>query len=209
MSPLFKILLVAAHAATVTLIPFLQPFPSVALAKPIERSLPPRTMAEHYIKEHSARAFRSKNSKPKALASHHLHPSPANVSYHPQAYSYPGSHLPAGSHVRSGDINVDTTAQNIDILNTYYTKAYDNAKTLSTQSTSLLCLCAEKIRLIQRRILLGHRLRSIRAHTNCNRTVLLRSQTSILTLKASRKRSVKWVLTKVTHTMTNTTLLKD
>jgi hypothetical protein len=138
MSPLFKILLVAAHAATVTLIAFLQLVPSFALAKPIGRSLPPRTMAEHYVKEHSVRAFRSKNSKPKAVASHNLHPSPANVSYHPQAYSYPGSHLPAGAHVRSGDINVDTTAHNIDILNTYYTNAYNNAQTLSTHSTSFL-----------------------------------------------------------------------
>jgi hypothetical protein len=206
MSPLYKILLVAAHAVTVALIAFPQVFP-FALAKPIGRSLPPRTMAVHHVKERSVRALRSKNSKAKAVGPHNSHPSPANVSYHPQAYSYPGSHLPAGPRVRSGDINVDTTLHDINILNTYYTEAYKNAQTFSTHPISFFESSTEKIRFVQSRI--EHQLQSRRAHTSFNRNALLRSRTSILTLKASRKRSVRWILTRVTHPMMIMTLVKN
>jgi len=136
MSPLYKILLVIAHAISVALIVIPQVLPSFALAKTIARSSQPRNMAVHYVKERSERVLRSKNSKVKAVVSHNSHPNPANASYHPEAYSSPGSHVTAGAYRRSGDININTIVN--DVLNGYYVKTYNNAQTLSMHSISLL-----------------------------------------------------------------------
>ena len=134
MPPLYQILLVAVHAASVALIAFPQGPSSFALAKPIVRSFPPRTIAVHHVKERSARVLKSKNSKAKAVVPHNSHPNPANMSYYSRAYSSPGPRVHSGAYGRSGDINVDTIAQNIDILNGYYTHAYNDAQTLSTHA---------------------------------------------------------------------------
>jgi len=136
MSPLYKILLVIAHATSVALIIIPQVLPSFALAKPIARSSQSRNMAVHHVKERSV--LKSKNSKVKAVVPHHSHPNPANVSYHPKAYSSPGSHVTPGVYGRSGDVNINTIVNDIDVLNGYYTKTYNNAQTLSTHSISLL-----------------------------------------------------------------------
>ena len=138
MSPLYKILLVIAHVTSVALIIIPQILPSFALAKPIARSSQSRNMAVHYVKERSVRKLKSKNSKVKAVVPHNPHPNPANVSYHPKAYSSPGSHVTAGAYGRSGDININTIVNNIDVLNGYYMKTYNNAQTLSTHTVSLL-----------------------------------------------------------------------
>jgi hypothetical protein len=137
MSPFYRILLVAAHAASVALIAFPHVLPSSALAKPIARSLSSRTVAVHHVKERSVRVLKSKNSKAKAVAPHDSHPSHANVSYHRHAQSPTGSHVPAVAYGRSGDINIDIVTQNINILNNYYSKACNNAQTLSTHPISL------------------------------------------------------------------------
>ncbi len=131
MSPLYRILLVAAHAASVALIAFPHVLQSSALAKPIARSLSPRTVAVHHVKERSVRMLKSKNSKGKAAVSHDLYPSRANVSHHPYSHSFTGPHVPAAAYGRSGDINVDIVTQNINILNNYYSKACNNAQALS------------------------------------------------------------------------------
>jgi hypothetical protein len=136
MSPFFQILLVAAHAASVALIAFPHVLPSSALAKPIARSLSSRAVAVHHVKERSVRVLKSKNPKAKAVAPHDSHPSHANVSYHPHAYSSTGPYVPAAAYGRSGDINIDIVTQDINILNNYYSKACNNAQTLSTHHIS-------------------------------------------------------------------------
>lgn len=138
MSPLYKILLIIAHTTSIALIMTPQVPPSFALAKPIARSSQSRNMAVHHVKERSVRVLKSKNSKLKAVVPHNSHPNPANVSYHPKAYSSPGSHVTAGAYGRSGDININTIVEDVDVLNGYYTKTYNNAQTLSTHSISLL-----------------------------------------------------------------------
>jgi hypothetical protein len=138
MSPFYQILLVAAHAASVALIAFPHVLPSSALAKPIARPLSSRTVAVHHVKERSVRMFKSKNSKAKAVAPQDPHPSHANVSYHPHTHSSTGPQAPAVAYGRSGDININTVAQNINILNNYYSKACNNAQTLSAHPVFLL-----------------------------------------------------------------------
>jgi hypothetical protein len=208
MSPLYKILLVIAHATSVALIVIPQVLPSFALAKTIARSSQSRNMAVHYVKERSVRARGSKNSKLKAVVSHNLHPNPANVSYHPEAHTSPRSHVTAGAYGRSGDININTIVNDIDVLNGYYVKTYNNAQTLSMHSISLLKCRAKKLRLVQSRIPLKHQLQNRRANTNFNRVAPPRSRTFTLTLEASRQHSIEWALTRASHTMMNTTPLK-
>jgi hypothetical protein len=132
MSPLYRILLVAAYAASVALIAFPHVLPSSALAKPIARPLSSRTVAVHHVKERSVRRVpKSKNSKGKAVVPHDLYPSRANVSHHPHSHSSTGPHVPATAYGRSGDININVVTQNIGILNNYYSRACDNGHTLS------------------------------------------------------------------------------
>jgi hypothetical protein len=131
MSPLYKFLLIIAHATSVALIIIPQVLPSFALAKTIARSSQSRNMVVHYVKERSVRVLRSKNSKVKAVVPHNSHPNPANVSYHPEAHSFPGSHVTAGAYGRSGDININTIVNDINVLDGYYVKTYNDAQTLS------------------------------------------------------------------------------
>ncbi|KAH9985387.1 hypothetical protein BJV74DRAFT_573281 [Russula compacta] len=129
MSPLYQILLVAAHAASLALITFPQVQPSPALAKPIARPLSSRTMTVHHVRERSARVLKSKKSKAKAVVPHDSHPSPVNVTYYPNAYSASsGSHISAGTYNPSG-------MHDIDILNDYYSNACNNAQTLKAYSS--------------------------------------------------------------------------
>lgn len=88
-------------------------------------------MVVHNVKERSVRVLRSKNSKVKAVISHNSHPNPANVSYHPEAHPFPGSYVAAGAYGRSGDININNIVNDINLLNGYYVKTYNNAQTLS------------------------------------------------------------------------------
>ena len=138
MSPIYQIILLAAHAASVALIAFPHVLTSSALAKPIARPLSSRTVAVHHAQERSVWGRKSKNSKAKAIALHDSHSSHANVSYHAYDYSSTGPNIPAVAYGRSGDINIDTVAQNINILNNYYSNACNNAKTLSACPISRL-----------------------------------------------------------------------
>ena len=131
MSLLYRITLVAAYAASVALIAFPHVLPSLALAKPIVRPLSPRTVAVHHVRERSVRVLKSKNSKGKAVAPHDLYPSRANVSHHPHSHSSTEPHVPATAYGRNGDINIDVVTQDINVLNNYYSRACDNAHTLS------------------------------------------------------------------------------
>ena len=131
MSPLYQILLVAAHATSFALMAFPHVLPSLALAKPIERPLSSRAVAVHHVKDRSVWVLKSKNSKVKAAVPHDSHLSHANGSYHPHVYSSTGPRVPVVAYGRSGDINIDTVAQNINILNNYYSNACNNAQTLS------------------------------------------------------------------------------
>jgi hypothetical protein len=131
MSSLYRILLVATYAASVALIAFPHVLPSSALAKPITRPLSSRTVAVHHVKERSVRVLKSKNSKGKAVVPHDLYPSRANVSHHPHSHSSTVPHVPATAYGRSGDVNIDVVTQNVDILNNYYSRACNNAHTLS------------------------------------------------------------------------------
>jgi hypothetical protein len=144
MSPLHRILLVAAHAAYVALIAFPHVLPSSALAKPVTRSLSSRAVAVHHVKERSVRVLKSKDSKGKAAVPHDLYPSHTNVSYHRHAHSSTGLHVPAAAYGRSGDINIDVVTQNINILNNYYSNACNSAKALSAHLSPLLIKRAEK-----------------------------------------------------------------
>jgi hypothetical protein len=137
MSPLYQIILLVAHAASVALIAFPHVLTPSALAKPIARPLSSRTVSVHHAKERSVWVRKSKNSKAKAIVLHDSQSSHANVSYHPYDYSSTGPHVPAVAYGRSGDINVDTVAQNINILNNYYSKACNSAKTLSAHPIPL------------------------------------------------------------------------
>ena len=136
MPPFYQIILVAAHAASVALIAFPHALTTPVLAKPIARPLSSRTAVVHHAKERSVWVRKSKNSKAKAVVLHDSHSSHANVSYHPYDYSSTGPHVPTVAYGRSGDINVNTVAQNINILNNYYSKACNNAKTLSAHPIS-------------------------------------------------------------------------
>lgn len=138
MSPLYRIILVAAYAASVALIAFPRVLPSLALAKPMARPLSSRTVAVHHVKERSVRVLKSKNSKGKAVAPHDLYSSRANVSHHPHPHSSTGPRVPATAYGRSGDVNIDVVTQNINILNNYYSKACNNAHTLSAYISVLL-----------------------------------------------------------------------
>ncbi len=131
MSPFYRILFVAAYAASVALIAFPHILSSLALAKPIARPLSSRTVAVHHAKERSVRVFKSKNSKGKAVVSHDSHPGHANVSHHTHPHSSTRPHVLATPYGRSGDVNIDVVTQNINILNNYYSKACSNAHTLS------------------------------------------------------------------------------
>jgi hypothetical protein len=139
MSPLYRIILVAAYAASVALIAFPRVLPSLALAKPMARPLSSRTVAVHHVKERSVRLLKSKNSKGKAVAPHDLYSSRANVSHHPHPHST-GPRVPPTAYGRSGDVNIDVVTQNINILNNYYSKACDNAHTLSAYIYVLLTM---------------------------------------------------------------------
>ena len=130
MSPLYRILLVAAYAASVALIAFPHVLPSSALAKPIARPLSSRTVAVHLVKERTVRVLKSKNSKGKAVVPHDL-PSHANVSHRPHSHSSAGPHVLAAAYGRSGDVNIDVITQNVNVLNNYYSNACKNAHTLS------------------------------------------------------------------------------
>ncbi|KAF8507160.1 hypothetical protein F5888DRAFT_1602271 [Russula emetica] len=135
MSPFYRILLVAAYAASVTLIAFPHVLLSSALAKPVARPLSSRTVAVHHAKERSVRVLKSKISKRKAVVPHNLYPSRANVSHHPHSHSSTGPHVPATAYGRSGDVNIDVVTQNINILNNYYSTACNNAHTLKAYSS--------------------------------------------------------------------------
>ncbi|KAI0304946.1 hypothetical protein BC826DRAFT_979092 [Russula brevipes] len=133
MLPIYQILLVAVHAASVALIAFPQVSPSSAAAKPISRSLSSRAVVVHHANDRPVRVLKSKNSKADAFVSHDLHPSPANVSHHPHAHSAStGPHVPGGAYGRSGDVNVDNK---LDILNDYCLNANKNAQTLKKYSS--------------------------------------------------------------------------
>lgn len=128
MSPLYRILLVAAYAASVALIPFPHVLPSSALAKPIARPLSSRTVTVHHVKERSVRVLKSKNSKG---VPHDLYPSRANISHHTHPHTSTGPHVPAAAYGRGGDVNINVVTQNINVLSNYYSKACNNAHTLS------------------------------------------------------------------------------
>ncbi|KAI9457714.1 hypothetical protein F5148DRAFT_1221883 [Russula earlei] len=134
MSPLYRILLVAAHAAFVALIAFPRALPSSALARPTERSPSSRTMDLPHVKGRSVRILKSKNSKVRPTVPREPHSRHANVSYH-YPHSSTESHILARAYTRSGDINFDAVVQQIDILNGYYSRAYDNAQTLEAYSS--------------------------------------------------------------------------
>ena len=127
MSPLYRILLVAAYASSVALIPFPYVLSSSVLAKPIARPLSSRTVAVHHVKERSVRVLKSKNSKG---VPDDLYPSRANISHHAHPHTSTGPHVPAAAYGRSGDVNIDVVTQNINVLNNYYSKACNNAHTL-------------------------------------------------------------------------------
>jgi hypothetical protein len=129
MAPLYQILLIAMHAASVALIAFPRVLLSPALARPTSRSSLSRSMVMPHVKERSVRVLKSKNSKAKSGVTHASHASPANDSYNHTHFTE--SHVPARAYGRSGDINIDSTVQDIDILNKYYLGAYDNAEMLS------------------------------------------------------------------------------
>jgi hypothetical protein len=96
-------------------------------------------MVMPHVKERSVRVLKSKSSKAKSGIFHesHSHSSPTNGSYH---YTHTEPHVPARENVRSGDININSFVQSIDILNKYYRGAYDNAQTLSELSHLLLVI---------------------------------------------------------------------
>jgi hypothetical protein len=138
MSPLYRITLVAAYAVSVALIAFPRVLPSSALAKPIARPLSSRTVVVHHVNERSVRVLKSKNSKGKAVSPHGLYPNHANVSHHPHSHSSTGPHVPATAFGRSGDVNIDVVTQDVNILNNYYSRACNNAHTLSAYSSPSL-----------------------------------------------------------------------
>ncbi|KAH9969029.1 hypothetical protein BC827DRAFT_1372966 [Russula dissimulans] len=133
MAPLYQILLIAMHAASVALIAFPRVLLSPALARPTSRSSLSRSMVMPHVKERSVRVLKSKNSKAKSGVTHASHASPANDSYNHTHFTE--SHVPARAYGRSGDINIDSTVQDIDILNKYYLGAYDNAEMLKMYSS--------------------------------------------------------------------------
>lgn len=137
MPRLYHILFVAAHAASVVLIALPLTFSSFALAKPIPRPLLSQTMPVHHITERSVQAVKSMNlnSQAKAIGPRVFLSNPSNLSYYSFAGStYTGSKVIARAYGRSGDINTATSVDKIDILNGYYSKAYENAQNLSTCS---------------------------------------------------------------------------
>ena len=129
MQHLYRILFLAAHAASIAFIAFPVVLPLPALAKPIMRSSS-QTMAVHHISKRPVRAPKSKGTKITAAASDSFIDSSSNTSI----YSRPRStHAdPAGVHSRSGDVNVNTVADQISILNSWHSKARTNAQNLST-----------------------------------------------------------------------------
>ncbi|KAI0271354.1 hypothetical protein BC834DRAFT_437858 [Gloeopeniophorella convolvens] len=131
----YRIVLFATHAALVALVAFPQALPFPVAAKPIAlTSLSQGTIAHHMV-ERSSRVLKSKGSKSKAVLSQDNTFSPTNTSSPPARDLYVKPTASSSKYHRSGDINLDTVAQNINILNGLYTKANSNANNLQTYSS--------------------------------------------------------------------------
>lgn len=145
MQHLYQILFVAAHAASIALIASPLALPLAALAKPVPRLLS-QTMTVHHISRRPVRVPKSKYSKSKAAAPYSSLENSENVSLHPRprfVHSDPGVY--AGVHGRSGDVNVNTVSDQINVLSSWHSKARTNAQNLSTLSS--LSLSGERLRI--------------------------------------------------------------
>ncbi|KAF8271456.1 hypothetical protein EI94DRAFT_1827650 [Lactarius quietus] len=136
MQHLYHILFAAAHAVSISLIAFPGVLPLPALAKPVTRSSLSQTMTVHHISKRPVRAPKSKDTKITAAASDDFIDTSSDTSLYPRSRSThadPGVY--AGVHGRSGDLNVNTALDQINILNSWHSKARSNAQNLKTYSS--------------------------------------------------------------------------